>query len=80
VVGRVKHDSLDSDPRIVFYLPHSQFPARTMSVVLNSQSGLRPLTSAVKSLTNNLDPEIEEVYGIGDRHHPEDRSRNCPNP
>jgi predicted permease len=31
VVGRVKQDALDSDPRIAFYLSHSQFPQRQRS-------------------------------------------------
>jgi len=39
VVGRVKRGSLDSDPRIAFYLPHSQAPARAMTVVLRSGAG-----------------------------------------
>ena len=58
VVGRVKHDSLDSDPRIVFYLPHSQFPGRAMSAVLKSQVDLAPLSSAVQALVRDLDPEL----------------------
>jgi predicted permease len=32
VVGRVKQDSLDSEPRIAFYLPQTQFPTRAMTV------------------------------------------------
>jgi len=58
VVGRVKHDSLDSNPRIVFYLPHSQFPGRTMSVVLKSRPGLAPPYSAVTAAVHDLDPEV----------------------
>ncbi len=39
VAGRVKQDSLDSDPRIAFYLPQTQFPTRAMT----SRSGLPPI-------------------------------------
>jgi predicted permease len=63
MVGRVKHDSLDSDPRIVFYLPHSQFPGRTMSAVVKSQSDLAPLSSAVQTLVRDLDPELP-IYNM----------------
>ncbi len=39
VVGRVKQDSLDSDPRIAFYLAHTQFPTRAMTVALRGRHG-----------------------------------------
>ena len=58
VVGRVKHDSLDSDPRIVFYLPHTQSPARTLSVVVRSRSDPASLTAAVKKAVRELDPDL----------------------
>ena len=36
VVGRVKQYTLDSDSRIAFYLPHTQYPTRAMNVVVRS--------------------------------------------
>ncbi len=41
VVGRVKQESLDSDPRIAFYLSQTQFPTRAMTVVLRSRARSR---------------------------------------
>jgi predicted permease len=58
VVGRVKHDALDSDPRIVFHLPQTQFPGRLMTVVLKILSDPAPLSSAVKKAVRDLDPEL----------------------
>ena len=63
VVGRVKHDSLDSDPRIVFYLPQTQSPARTLSVVLRSRSDPAALTAAVKKEIRELDPDLP-MYSV----------------
>ena len=58
VVGRVKHDSLDSDPRIAFYVAQSQYPVRTMTAVLRSGGDPAGLASAVKSSLSNLDPDL----------------------
>lgn len=63
VVGRVKQDSLDSDPRIAFYLPHSQFPSRAMTVVFRSGNDPTALLSAVKSELRNLDPDLP-MYSV----------------
>jgi predicted permease len=63
VVGRVKHDSLDSDPRIVFYLHQTQSPARSMSVVLRSRSDPVALTAAVKKEIRELDPDLP-MYSV----------------
>jgi predicted permease len=58
VVGRVKQDSLDSDPRIAFYLPHTQFPTRAMTVALRSSTNPAAMASAVKGELRNLDPDL----------------------
>ncbi|MGB7846747.1 MAG: ABC transporter permease [Candidatus Acidiferrum sp.] len=62
VVGRVKQDALDSDPRIAFYLPHSQFPARAMTVVLRSAADPAIQLSAVKNELRNLDADLPLYY------------------
>jgi ABC-type antimicrobial peptide transport system permease subunit len=62
-VGRVTHDTLDSDPRIAFYLPHTQFPTRTMTVVLRSFPDSGPLAAAVKRKVRELDPDLP-LYNI----------------
>jgi predicted permease len=58
VVGRVKQDSLDSDPRIAFYLPHTQFPTRAMTVALRGSTNPAAMASAVKGELRNLDPDL----------------------
>ena len=63
VVGRVKQDSLDSEPRIAFYLPHTQFPARAMTVVLRSRSDPAGLTQAVQGELRGLDPDLP-LYSV----------------
>jgi predicted permease len=62
VVGRVKQDSLDSDPRIAFYLPQTQFPTRAMTVALRSGSDPAGLVSAVKSELRSLDADLPMYY------------------
>src|SRR5205823_5463473 len=55
VVGRVKQDSLESNPRIAFYLPHTQFPARAMTIALRGSTDLSATVTAVKNVLRNLD-------------------------
>ena len=64
VVGRVKQDTLDSDPRIALYLPQSQHIGRAMNVVVRSD-GTNPtaLTSAVKRELRELDHDLP-MYGV----------------
>jgi predicted permease len=58
VVGRVKQDSLDSDPRIAFYLPHTQFPTRAMTTALLGAADPAAMAAAVKTEVRNLDPDL----------------------
>jgi predicted permease len=62
VVGRVKQDSLDSDPRIAFYLPQTQFPTRAMTVALRSTADPVGVLAAVKSELRVLDPDLPMYY------------------
>jgi predicted permease len=63
VVGRVKQEALDSDPRMAFYLPDTQYPARAMSVVLRSAGEPAGLSSAVKNELGNLDADLA-MYSV----------------
>jgi predicted permease len=63
VVGRVKHESLDSDPRIAFYLAQTQYPTRTLTLVLRSQGDPSSLLPAVKKELRVLDPDLP-MYSI----------------
>ena len=55
VVGRVKHQSLDDDPRIALYLPHGQAPTRTLSVVVKSSAEPASLGPAVRRAIGEID-------------------------
>jgi predicted permease len=63
VVGRVKQDSLDSDPRIAFYRPHTQAAARGMTVALRTSSDPVKLATAVKNEVHALDPDLP-MYAV----------------
>jgi len=58
VVGRVKQDSLDSDPRIAFYLAHTQFPSRAMTVAFRTRTNSASALSAIKGELKDLDPDL----------------------
>ena len=58
VVGRVKQDTLDSDPRIAFYLPQTQYPTRAMTVALRSGNDPSGVLSAVKNELRKLDADL----------------------
>src|SRR5215471_15686591 len=62
VVGRVKQDSLDSNPRIAFYLAHTQFPSRAMTVAFRGRTDPAALLSSTKNELRNLDPDLAMYY------------------
>jgi predicted permease len=62
VVGRVKQDSLDSTSRIAFYLAHTQFPARAMTVALRGRTDPAAMLPAAKNELRNLDPDLPMYY------------------
>jgi predicted permease len=63
VVGRVKHESLESDPRIAFYLPHGQMPMRAMSVVMRASTDPAALTAAAKKELREVDAALP-MYSV----------------
>jgi predicted permease len=63
VVGRIKQDALDSDPRIAFYMPHSQYTTQAMNVVVRSNVAPGALTSAIKKEIRELDPDLP-IYNV----------------
>ena len=62
VVGRVKQESLDSNPRIAFYLAHTQFPARAMTVAFRGRTSPEALLSASRNELRSLDPDLPMYY------------------
>ena len=63
VVGRVKQYNLDSDSRIALYIPHTQVPTRTLTVVFRSGADPANLTAAAKQQIHELDPDVP-VFGL----------------
>ena len=63
VVGRVKHESLDSASRIAFYLPQMQYATPELTVVLRSQSDPTTLSPMVKSALRSIDPDLP-IYSV----------------
>lgn len=63
VVGRVKQYTLDSDSRIAYYLPHTQYVTRAMNVVVRDSSDPATLAGAVKQQIHALNPELP-LYNV----------------
>ena len=63
VVGRMRQDALDSESRIAFYLPQTQFATRGMNVVLRSNVAPAAVNSAIKKEIRELDPDLP-IYNV----------------
>jgi predicted permease len=63
VVGRVKQDGLDTDPRMALYIPHTQGPSRALNVVVRSSTDPGALTAAVTRQIRQLDPDLP-LYNV----------------
>jgi predicted permease len=63
VVGRVKHQSLDDDPRIALYLPHAQAPTRTLSVVVRGTVDPVSLADPIRRATAEIDAALP-LYSV----------------
>ena len=63
VVGRVKQDSLDSDPRMAMYFAHTQTQSRGLTVVIRSAADAAGLTAAVTREIRALDPDMP-LYNV----------------
>ena len=63
VVASVKQYTLDSDSRIAFYLPHTQYPTRAMNVVVRSTGSLSALAPAVAQQVHELDHDLP-LYNV----------------
>src|SRR6185295_9333858 len=58
VVADVRHFGLDTDARPTMYLPHSQSPARFMSLTVRTASDPLKLVAAVRSQVSALDDNL----------------------
>jgi predicted permease len=73
VVGRVKQYTLDSDSRIAFYLPHTQYPTRAMNVVLRSGTDPATMAAAVREQIRQIDSDLP-LYNVVTMEHRVDLS------
>jgi predicted permease len=58
VVGQVKQYTLDSDSRIAYYLPQTQYVTRAMNVAMRCSSSPVALAGAVKQQIHELNPDL----------------------
>lgn len=63
VVGRIKQETLDSDSRIAFYIPHSQYISRLLNLVVHTTTDPASLTSAVNHELHEVDHDLP-LYGV----------------
>ena len=63
VVGRVKQYTLDSNSRMAFYLPQTQYVTRAMNVVMRGSSDPANLAGTVKQQIRELDPDLP-LYNV----------------
>ena len=58
VVGRVKQYGLETDGRIVIYLPHTQFNSRSLYVTVRTRGEPLAVSSAVRRELQAIDPDL----------------------
>ena len=58
VVGRVKQDGLDTEPRMAMHWAHAQVPARTMTIVLRTVAAPEALAADVRTAIHAIDPDL----------------------
>jgi len=58
VVGHVKHEGLEGESRVQYYLPQGQSPDRRMFVVIRSAKSLDSLAKSIPDVTHELDPSL----------------------
>ena len=63
IVGNIKQYTLDSDSRIAFYLPHTQYATRTMNVVVRGVGSSSALVPAVRQQLHELDHDLP-LYNV----------------
>ena len=63
VVGQVKQYTLDSDSRIAFYLPQTQYPSRAMNVVVRSRTDPASLAAEVRQQVHEVDSDLP-LYNV----------------
>jgi putative ABC transport system permease protein len=57
IVGNIHHRGLELDPQPEYYMPHTQYPVRSMILAVRSAQDPRSLTSAIRREILSLDPD-----------------------
>jgi len=73
VVGQVKQYTLDSNSRIAFYLPQTQYVTRAMNVVLRSSNDPAALAPALQQQVHEVDSDLP-LYNVLTMQHRLDES------
>ena len=58
LVGDMRHNGLDRDPKPEYYVAHNQSPYRGMILAVRSTQDPRSLTSAIRREITRLDPDL----------------------
>src|SRR5579863_1130115 len=58
VVGRIRQYTMDTESRIAFYLPQTQYVTRGMNVVLRSSTDPASMTGVVTNATHAVDSDL----------------------
>jgi predicted permease len=73
VVGRVRHEALDSEPRMAMHLAHQQVPTRAMTIVLRTATRPDAIAADVRAAIREIDPDLP-VYNVQAMNSRVDRS------
>jgi predicted permease len=63
VVGHIRHDSIDADPRAQVYWSFKQMPMDRMALAVRTEPNAAALTSSVVRAIHEIDPE-QPVYDV----------------
>ena len=58
IVGDMRHNGLDLEPKPEYYVAHAQNPYRGMILAIRSSQDPRALTSSIRNEIRRLDPEL----------------------
>ncbi len=58
VVNHVKHYGVDQDSRVEMYLPYTQSPIPSFTLIIRTQGDPASLTSAVRQAVQSVDPDV----------------------
>jgi predicted permease len=72
IVGRVKQDALDAEPRMAMHLAHTQATTRAMTVVLRTSTNPDLVASAARAAVREIDPDLPVYHVMSMAHRVDD--------